>query len=191
MNISGKKRKAVNGNNSVFELQKVYDNSVFELQKLYLAKYEDKVAQAKDDFDEAVEGFGDSEAVEAASYQHHFSKFEELLANAKSDFKDSCKVLLGCKASDSATLTWESCKKLMAAVDSAFPAPSPPPRRASKPKLRTFAVQVERTVLGIYTIEAYSMDEAKQFSLYELQNGVYEYEHIKEWESLTGNVDEE
>lgn len=184
MNISGKKRKAVNG-----------DNSVFELQKVYLAEYEDKVAQAKDDFDEAVEGFGDSEAVEAASYQHHFSKFEELVANAKSDFKDSFqlafKVLLGYKASDSATLTWESCKKLMAAVDSAFPAPSPPPRRASKPKLRTFAVQVERTVLGSYTIEAYSMDEAKQFSLYELQNGVYEYEHIKEWESLTGNVDEE
>jgi len=175
MNISGKKRKALR-----------WQNSVFELQKAYLAEYEDKVAQAKDDFDEAVEG--DSEAVEAASYQHHFSKFEELVANAKSDFKDSCKVFLGCKASDSATLTWESCKKLMAAVDSAFPAPSPPPRRASKPKLRTFAVQVERTVLGIYTIEAYSMDEAKQFSLYELQNGVYEFEQIKEWESLTGNV---
>ena len=57
-------------------------------------------------------------------------------------------------------------------------------------KLRTFAVQVERTVLCSYTVEAYSMDEAKQFSLYELQNGVYEYEHINEWESLTGKVDE-
>ena len=57
-------------------------------------------------------------------------------------------------------------------------------------KKRKFTLQVEHTVLGSYTIEAYSIDEAKQFSLNDLQDK-HEYQFI--WESsnqLTGNVEE-
>ena len=56
-------------------------------------------------------------------------------------------------------------------------------------KKRKFMIQVEHTVLGFYTIEANSIDEAKQFSLDDLQDK--EYQFIKEsCYLLTGNVEE-
>ena len=109
MNISGKKHKAVNG-----------DNSVFELQKVHLAEYEDKVAQAKE---------------------------------------------VGCKFSSLNHLSGKAIEH-------------------SLPSITQFDKIINHCLKNNLDIN--------DFITFNKKDSEYiEYEHIKEWESLTGNVDEE